>query len=273
MNAPTEWFCTLLDTAPDVYFRYQLEPERRVSYVSPSVEALTGRTPAEFYTDVDLCLGVVASGDRRLLRRALTARRGVVLTLHIVRDDVRLPVELRTVAVVRRRRLVAIEGVCRLVVAGQPAQSGPARRDVDAEPVQQRLAALMVEVHALLHRVLPETTAADAPVGARELRLGAIAIDLDRLTVSDCGQSVPLTTREVMVLRYLLQRPGRIVTRQQLLQDVWEYHYTGDDRTVDVHISRLRRKLPSLRAHLTALRGIGYRVDVDASRPVHATGS
>jgi DNA-binding response OmpR family regulator len=42
---------------------------------------------------------------------------------------------------------------------------------------------------------------------------------------------------------------------------------------VDVHISRLRRKLPSLRAHLTAIRGIGYRLDVDASGPLHATGS
>jgi DNA-binding winged helix-turn-helix (wHTH) protein len=270
--APTEWFCALLDTAPDVYFRYQIEPERRVSYVSPSIEALTGRTPAEFYANADLCLGVVASGDRRLLRRVLAARRGVVLTLHVVRDGVRLPIELRTVAITRRRRLVAIEGVCRLVVAGQPAQAGTGRRDsVEVEPVQQRLAALMVEVHDLLHRVLP---AATAPVAStRVLRAGPLALDLDRLTVSESGQPVSLTTREVMVLRYLLERTGRIVTRQQLLQDVWDYHYTGDDRTVDVHISRLRRKLPSLRAHLTAIRGIGYRVDVDASDPLHAIGS
>ena len=83
MSVPSQWFCALLDTAPDVYFRYQLGPDRRVSYVSPSIEALTGHTPAEFYADENLCLGVVARSDRRLLRRILTARRGVVLTLHV----------------------------------------------------------------------------------------------------------------------------------------------------------------------------------------------
>jgi DNA-binding winged helix-turn-helix (wHTH) protein len=274
MSEPTEWFRALLDTAPEVFFRYQIDPERRVSYVSPSIEALTGRGQAEFYADADLCLGVVANGDRRLLRRVLAARRGVELTLHVVRDGVRLPVELRTVSIIRRRRLVAIEGVCRLIVGGRAAHTGPALREGEAdEPVQQRLAALMVEVHALLHRVVPSTTAEESAGNRGVLRLGAIVIDRDRLTVSDAGRPVPLTPREVMVLRYLLERPGRIVTRQQLLQDVWDYHYTGDDRTVDVHISRLRRKLPSLRNHLTALRGIGYRVDADVRSALHATGS
>ena len=272
MSVPSQWFCALLDTAPDVYFRNQLGPERRVSYVSPSIEALTGHTPAEFYADENLCLGVVARSDRRLLRRILTARRGVVLTLHVVRDDVSLPVELRTVAVVRKRRLVAIEGVCRLVVAGQALQAEPARRAVEDEPVQQRLAALMVEVHALLHRVLPATTPESSIPSSRLVTIGTIVLDLDRLVVSEAGQSVPLTTREMLVLRHLLQRPGRIVTRQQLLAEVWDYHYTGDDRTVDVHISRLRRKIPSLRNHLTAIRGIGYRVDIDTARQPLASG-
>jgi DNA-binding response OmpR family regulator len=46
-----------------------------------------------------------------------------------------------------------------------------------------------------------------------------------------------------------------------LLTDVWNYSYAGDDRTVDVHISRLRRKLPSLRPHLVAIKQVGYRLD------------
>ena len=70
----------------------------------------------------------------------------------------------------------------------------------------------------------------------------------------------------MLVLRYLLKRPGRVVTRQQLLTDVWGYRYTGDDRTVDVHISRLRRKLPSLGNRLVAIKHVGYRLDVDAGR-------
>ncbi len=249
------WFCALLDTASDVYFRYALAPERRFAYVSPSVEALTGRPPAAFYADRDLCLTLVAGRDRRLLRRVLRARRGVTLKITLVRDAVEIPVEVRTVALVRRGSVVAIEGVARLAAGAATARAEPARTADADEPVQQRLAALMYEVHDLLHRVLPpdgaagfpdgaaglQNGAADLKVGGRTLRLGTLALDTDRLTVTDAGGPVALTTREVLVLRYLLERPGRIVTRQQLLTDVWSYSYTGDDRTVDVHISRLRR--------------------------------
>ena len=64
-----------------------------------------------------------------------------------------------------------------------------------------------------------------------------------------------------LVLRYRLERPGPVVTRPQLLTDVWACTYTGDGRTVNVHISRLRRKLPSLRACLTTVKNVGYRLD------------
>jgi hypothetical protein len=272
------WFRTLLDTAPDVYFRYALAPTRRFVYVSPSVEALTGRPPADFYADRDLCLALVDAGDRRLLRRVLRSRRSVTLKLNLVRHDVALPVEVRTVVLVRQRRVVAIEGVARLASPGQAARTrrtatgGDGTGDGNDEPVQQRLAALMFEVHDLLHRVLPPAavTASAGPANVR--RLGDLALDGDRLTVTESGQPVALTTREVLVLRYLLERPARIVTRQQLLTDVWSYTYTGDDRTVDVHISRLRRKLPSLRGCLTTTRNIGYRLDTPADVRVARSG-
>jgi DNA-binding winged helix-turn-helix (wHTH) protein len=274
MSAPNGWFRALLDTAPDVYFRYALEPTRRLAYVSPSIHALTGRTPAEFYADPGLCLAVVAGRDRRLITRVLRARRGLTTTLHVERDGVAIPVELRTVALVRHRRIVAIEGVARLVVGGR---LGDARVGVGAAstaadgPVQQRLAALMFEVHDLLHRVLPP--AAIATQDARKmLRIGDVALDLQRLAVTDAGRPVALTGRELLLLRYLLERPGRIVTRQQLLTDVWSYSYTGDDRTVDVHVSRLRRKLPSLGGRLVAIRNIGYRLD-DEREAAHVANS
>src|SRR5690606_33883979 len=131
------------------------------------------------------------------------------------------------------------------------------------------LASLLAEVHELLHRVMPPGSSAKGDAGTPTprsvLTVGDLALDVDRLTVTEAEQPVALTTREVMVLKYLLQRPSRVVTRKQLLSDVWDYHYTGDDRTVDVHISRLRRKLPSLRGRLTALRGIGYRLDVESA--------
>ena len=261
-----QWFCSLLDTATDVYFRYALVPARRFVYLSPSVRVLTGLAPDDFYKDPALCIGLLAREDRRLLRQILRARRALALTMRLNRRGALIPIELRTVAVIRDRQIVAIEGIARLAMNG--AAQSPSNRagetsvvtlPAGSEPVQQRLASLMYEVHDLLHRVLPP---ADHKSHASQvLHLGSLALDLERLTVTESGASVTLTSREVLVLRYLLQRIGRVVTRQQLLTEVWGYHYTGDDRTVDVHISRLRRKLPSLRKHLLAIKHVGYRLD------------
>ncbi len=177
----------------------------------------------------------------------------------MVRNGAAIPIELRTVAVTHSRRVVAIEGVARLAA---PAARRASNEPADA-PTQQRLAPLMYEVHDLLHRVLPPAAAAGAPA-SRVVRLGDLSFDPDRLVVKDGDEPVALTSREMLVLRYFLQRPGLVVTREQLLQDVWGYRYTGDQRTVDVHVSRLRRKLPSLRDRLVAVKHVGYRLDVDA---------
>ena len=260
---PAGWFCALLDAATDVYFRYSLRPPRGFVYVSSSVQTLAGCSPDEIYRNPDRCLGLIPSDERRLLRQLLRARKGRSLALHVLRRGVAIPIELRTVAVVHHRQVVAIEGVATLS-RGAGAAMTPGGQ---AEPTQQRLAALMYEVHELLHRVLP-ASAASTPDGrriVRELHLGELTLDLDRLVATEAGQPVALTSREVMVLRYLLERIGRVVTRQRLLCDVWAYTYTGDDRTVDVHISRLRRKLPSLRGRLVAIKGLGYRVELDGA--------
>jgi DNA-binding winged helix-turn-helix (wHTH) protein len=271
-QVPAGWFCALLETATDVYFRYTLAPRRCFVYVSPSVHALTGHAPDEFYGDRDLCLGLIAAADRRLLRQVLRSRRGRVLSLHLVRHGVMIPIELRTIALTRNRKVVAIEGVATLArgttgvrdEAGSLASGG-------LEPTQQRLATLMYEVHDLLHRALPPATTMPRPEASRVLRMNTLTLDLDRLVVTESGRVVALTSREVMVLRYLWERAGRVVSRQQLLADVWSYSYTGDDRTVDVHISRLRRKLPSLRGRLVAIKHLGYRFqardDVDEEAP------
>src|SRR6187401_3607963 len=95
---PIQWFCTLLDSASDVYFRYALSPTRRFAYISPSVQVLTGRSTEDFQSDPDLCVSLVAPEDRRLLRRVLRSRRGMVLTLRVIRHGTAVPVELRTVA-------------------------------------------------------------------------------------------------------------------------------------------------------------------------------
>lgn len=263
MTAPSPWFCTLLDAAPEVFFRYELAPVHRLAYVSRSVEALAGVSVEALQADAALCRAVVAPGDRRALVRMRRVRRRSVTRVHLVRDGMLVPVEIEAVPVWQTRRIVAVEGCVRLAA---PGVAGAPERRVPDEPVQQRLASLMVEVHDLLHRVLPPDARQGGPSASpRVLRVGEMALDCDSLVASEGGVPVALTSREVLLLRYLLDRRGRIVTRQQLLTDVWGYRYVGDDRTVDVHVSRLRRKLPSLRGRLVALRQVGYRLDDEAS--------
>jgi hypothetical protein len=263
-DAPaSDWFRTLLDTADEIYFRYNLVPTRGFVYLSPSVRTLTGHGADAFYADPALCLRVIARDDRRLLRQALRARRALDLTVTLEREQTRVPILLRIVAVVRSGRIMALEGVARIASGDDARGDGESTIGARREPTPQRLAALMYEVHELLHRVLPARDGRPAGDPAQIVRIGDLSFDLDRLAVTEHGVAVSLTSRELMVLRYLVLRPGRVVSRTQLLTDVWGYQYTGDDRTVDVHVSRLRRKLPSLNGRLLAIKHLGYRLDVE----------
>ena len=101
---------------------------------------------------------------------------------------------------------------------------------------------LVARVRALLRRA-----ARGAPSTAtRTLAYGPIAVDTERHIVSSDGRDVTLTAKEFLLLEYLLQHRGRVLSRDVLLTDVWGYRYTGGTRTVDVHVRRLREKLPLL---------------------------
>jgi DNA-binding response OmpR family regulator len=93
------------------------------------------------------------------------------------------------------------------------------------------------------------------------IRLGSLVMDLGRHTVVDGGQDVKLTAKEFLLLQYLLQHRGRVLSRDVLLADVWGYRYTGGTRTVDVHVRRLREKLPSLVDALVTVKQFGYKLD------------
>mgnify|MGYP001417662260 CR=1 FL=1 len=96
-------------------------------------------------------------------------------------------------------------------------------------------------------------------------RIGELELNLSAYAVTKRGQPVELTHREFELLAYLSQRPGQVVTREQLLQDVWGYDYFGDIRTVDVTIRRLREKIeddPSRPAYILTRRGVGYYLQV-----------
>ena len=92
------------------------------------------------------------------------------------------------------------------------------------------------------------------------LRFGPIEMDLSRHTVSDDGRHVTLTAKEFLLLEYLLRHPGRVLSRDTLLGDVWGYTYTGGTRTVDVHVRRLREKLPVLVNALVTVKQFGYKL-------------
>jgi two-component system alkaline phosphatase synthesis response regulator PhoP len=114
---------------------------------------------------------------------------------------------------------------------------------------------LVARVRALLRRSQP----AAAPEQIRRFR--AILMDLTRHTVSNDGQDVTLTAKEFLLLEYLLEHRGRVLSRNLLLSDVWGYRYTGGTRTVDVHVRRLREKLPVLVEALVTVKQFGYKLD------------
>jgi len=113
---------------------------------------------------------------------------------------------------------------------------------------------LMARVRALLRRSVPADTA------ERILRCGPISVDVERHTVSDNGKPVRLTAKEFLLLQYLLEHRGRVLSRDRLLSDVWDYQYPGATRTVDVHVRRLREKIPFLEKALITVQQFGYKL-------------
>ena len=115
---------------------------------------------------------------------------------------------------------------------------------------------LTARVAALLRRVQrPPVRAGD------RLVYGPIAIDVDRHAVQVDGQEIQLTAKEFLLLQYLIEHRGRVLSRDLLLTDVWGYQYTGGTRTVDVHIRRLREKLPYLAGAIVTIKQFGYRLE------------
>lgn len=92
------------------------------------------------------------------------------------------------------------------------------------------------------------------------LRFGLVTVDTDRHVVTCDGRDVRLTAKEFLLLRYLIEHRDRVLSRDVLLSDVWGYIYTGGTRTVDVHIRRLREKLPVLANAIVTVKQFGYKL-------------
>jgi len=116
---------------------------------------------------------------------------------------------------------------------------------------------LSARIRALLRRVRPVS-----PAHAR-LLFGDLEIVPDEGKVNLAGREVHLTKTEFRLLCELAQNPGRVFSREELLDKVWGYDYFGDGRLVDVHVRRLRTKVESDAAnprHVVTVRGLGYRL-------------
>lgn len=110
------------------------------------------------------------------------------------------------------------------------------------------------EVRARLRRLMETGEASGAAMGARELE-----IDVDRYEVRVGGKRIELTFKEFELLNFLASRPGKVFTREVLLEQVWGYDYFGGSRTVDVHIRRIRSKIEREgHTYIRTVRGVGY---------------
>jgi two-component system, OmpR family, response regulator len=116
---------------------------------------------------------------------------------------------------------------------------------------------LVARVRAVLRRVKPQT--ATAP--ERMLRHGRLAVDLDRFTVAWQGREAPLTVTELGILRTLLGRPGKVYSRDELMDRAYGESTVVADRTIDSHVRRVRSKLKALGADpIETVHGAGYRL-------------
>jgi DNA-binding response OmpR family regulator len=115
-------------------------------------------------------------------------------------------------------------------------------------------AELVARVKAVLRR------AEGGPTAAEIVQVGNVAIDAGRREVRVDGEPVAFTTKEFDLLRFLADRSGRALSRQQILDGVWGYDWFGDVRTVDVHIAQVRKKVDA-GVRIATVRGVGYRLD------------
>ncbi len=125
---------------------------------------------------------------------------------------------------------------------------------------------LLARVKAQLRRVrmMREEFAGGEDRPSDVLHFGSLTLDLDRREVVCDEETLPLKPKEYELLVYLAQKRGRVLSRDQILEDVWGWDYTGGSRTVDVHVRWLREKIeddPANPTRIITVRGAGYRFE------------
>lgn len=119
----------------------------------------------------------------------------------------------------------------------------------------------MMEMVSRIRAVLRRIPGSPSPSAEPALKLGALEMDPASHTVRTDGIRVELTLKEFELLRLFLEHPGRVYSRDQLLERIWSTDYMGETRTVDVHIGTLRMKLGACGEYIRTVRGVGYRLE------------
>ena len=126
-----------------------------------------------------------------------------------------------------------------------------------------RLRELVARIRAVLRR--RETYTPSEEPSTEIMEFGPILLDIDSRRCYVSGEEIKLRKKEFALLRNLLENPGRVMTREVLIDRVWGDDYVGDTKTLDVHIKRLRTLIefdPKNPIHITTIRGVGYRFEL-----------
>ena len=132
-------------------------------------------------------------------------------------------------------------------------------------PVDKNLADSVLVLPFTVQKLVNRVKALMPGDGNNVVSAGPIRLDLEHRRVRCLGKSTKLTPRLITLLQILIDKHGEVVERESLFKKVWETNYTGDTRTLDVHISWLRRAIeldPDNPKFLKTIRGVGYRLDV-----------
>jgi DNA-binding response OmpR family regulator len=170
-----------------------------------------------------------------------------------------------------RRDLVAARTLCRMLsgpLAGPPVLLVLAEGGFTAVSTTWGAADVVLEsagpaeVEARLRMIAERAQVVPAAEESDRVEAGELVIDGSAYTARIHGRALDLTYKEFELLKHLAQHPGRVLTRAQLLQEVWGYDYYGGTRTVDVHVRRLRAKLGAEHDQMIGtVRNVGYRFD------------
>lgn len=167
----------------------------------------------------------------------------------ILRKEMTMPILMLTAKIEETDRVVGLE---------------VGADDYVTKPFSMR--ELMARVRAMLRRteMMKKEAVSASGTSSSCFKIGDFEIDAARHKVSRGGAAVELSRMEFALLDFLARNQGQVFSRDHLLQKVWGYDYAGDTRTVDVHVSWLRRKIeadPAHPRHLLTVRGVGYKFE------------